>query len=324
MRMINIASQLEGIRTVAIAGHVRPDGDCVGSCMGLYLYLRDNYPALQTDVYLEELKDGFSFIRDLDQIRTACQEDRSYDLFITLDASSVDRIGVALPLFEKAGKRLCIDHHVSNPGFGDVNVIYPESSSSCEVVCEMMDSEKISRECAAALYTGIVHDTGVFQYSCTSSRTMAIAGMLMDKGIDFSRIVDESFYTKTYAQNQILGRCLMESILVLDGKCIVGIVHQRDMEFYGIQAKELDGIVSQLRVTKGVEAAVFMYQTAIQEYKVSLRSNGIVDVSEIASYFGGGGHVKAAGCTMQGSAYDVINNLTPHIDKQLKGKDTRS
>ena len=111
---------------------------------------------------------------------------------------------------------------------------------------------------------------------------------------------------------------------MLDGKCIVGVVNEKDMEFYGIQAKELDGIVSQLRVTRGVEAAVFMYQTSAQEYKVSLRSNGAVDVSAIASYFGGGGHVKAAGCTLQGSSYDVINNLTLHIEKQLREKEILS
>lgn len=322
--MIKLASQLEGIRTVAIAGHVRPDGDCVGSCMGLYLYLKENYPSLETDVYLEEPKEGFSYIRDLDQIQTICREDQTYDLFITLDASAPDRIGVAFSCFEHAEKRLCIDHHISNPGFGDINVIVPDSSSSCEVLFEMLEEEKISTDCAAALYTGIVHDTGVFQYSCTSSRTMTIAGVLMDKGIDFSHIVDESFYTKSYVQNQVLGRCLMESILVLNGKCIVGVVNEKDMEFYGIQAKELDGIVSQLRVTRGVEAAVFMYQTSAQEYKVSLRSNGAVDVSAIASYFGGGGHVKAAGCTLQGSSYDVINNLTLHIEKQLREKEILS
>ena len=140
----------------------------------------------------------------------------------------------------------------------------------------------------------------------------------MGMGIDFSEIVDKTFYEKSYVQNQILGRCLMESIMVLDGKCIVGSVKKRDMDFYGVEPKDLDGIVQQLRVTKGVEVAIFLYEVKTQEFKVSLRSNGPVDVNAIASYFGGGGHVKAAGCTMQGSVYDVINNLTLPIEKQLK------
>lgn len=90
------------------------------------------------------------------------------------------------------------------------------------------------------------------------------------------------------------------------------------MEFYGVGPSDLDGIVSQLRVTAGVEVAIFLYETGTQEYKASLRSNGPVDVSAVCSYFGGGGHVKAAGCTMHGSIYDVVNNLTLHIEKQLQ------
>ena len=165
---------------------------------------------------------------------------------------------------------------------------------------------------------GIAHDTGVFQYSNTSPKTMQIAGSLIAKGINFSQIVDNTFYKKTYIQNQILGRALVESILLLDGRIIVGRVRQKDMEFYGASPADLDGIVSQLRVTDGVEVAIFLYETGNHQYKVSLRSNGPVDVSAVCAYFGGGGHVKAAGCTMYGTVYDVINNLTLHIEKQLE------
>ena len=95
----------------------------------------------------------------------------------------------------------------------------------------------------------------------------------------------------------------------------------RDMEFYGVQSADLDGIVSQLRLTKGVEVAMFIYEHASQLFKVSLRSNGKVDVSKIASYFGGGGHIRAAGCDLAGSMYDVINNISEQIEKQLLGQD---
>ena len=118
-------------------------------------------------------------------------------------------------------------------------------------------------------------------------------------------------------QNQILGRALLESILFMDGRCIVSAIDRKTMDFYNAKPGDLEGIVSQLRVTKGVECAIFMYQTGLQEYKVSLRSNGRVDVAKIASYFGGGGHVRAAGCTLQGTYYDCINNLSLHIEKQL-------
>ena len=140
----------------------------------------------------------------------------------------------------------------------------------------------------------------------------------MEMGIDFSRIIDKSFYEKSYVQNQILGRCLMESILIMGGKVIVGYIRKRDMEFYGVEPKDLDGIVQQLRVTKGVEVAIFLHELSPQKFKVSLRSKEKVDVSEIAKYFGGGGHVRAAGVTMEGSSHDVINNITARIALQLK------
>ncbi len=171
---------------------------------------------------------------------------------------------------------------------------------------------------AECLYTGIVHDTGVFKYSCTSRKTMEIAGKLMEKGIDFGGIIDNSFYKKTYIQNQILGRALLESITFFEGRCIFSAIRRNEMEFYGVDSKDLDGIIDQLRLTEGVEVAIFIYQTGAQEFKVSMRSQKVVDVSRIAAYFGGGGHVRAAGCSMNGSIHDVINNLSDEIARQLK------
>lgn len=316
--MEKITSELSNVKTVAIAGHIRPDGDCVGACMGLYLYLKENYPEIETDVYLEEPKEGFSFLSGFREIKTVYDESKKYDVFFVLDTSVKNRIGVALAGYESAGRTICIDHHISNKGFGDKNVIRPQVSSASELVYTLLEEDKVTKPVAEALYMGIIHDTGVFQYSCTTPETMRIGAKLMEMGIDFSKIVDKTFYEKSYVQNQVLGRCLMESIMVLDGKCIVGSVKKKDMDFYGVEPKDLDGIVQQLRVTKGVEVAIFLYEVKTQEFKVSLRSNGPVDVNAVASYFGGGGHVKAAGCTMQGSVYDVINNLTLPIEKQLK------
>ena len=227
--------------------------------------------------------------------------------------------GLALAdnLFEHAKKTVCIDHHVSNSGFADVNHIRGEVSSCCEVLYGILDPDKVDLAVATAVYTGMIHDTGVFQYSSTSPETMRIAGELMKTGFDFSRIIDESFYQKTYLQNQVMGRVLAESILLQGGKCVVGYLKKREMDFYSVEGKDLEGIVSQLRLTAGVEVAIFIYEMQTQFFKVSLRSNGKVDVSKIAVFFGGGGHVRAAGCDMQGSMYDVINNLTAEIEKQL-------
>lgn len=315
--MEKITSELAGVKTAAIAGHVRPDGDCVGSCMGLYLYLKENYPEIEADVYLEEVKEGFSFLNSIHEVKKELDENKIYDVLFILDTSVKDRVGVVGAALDTAKKTICIDHHVSNKGFADIDVIRPAASSASELLYTLLEEEKVTKSCAEAIYTGIVNDTGVFQYSCTTPQTMQIAAKLMETGINFSKIVDQAFYEKTYVQNQILGRCLMESILVLDGKCIIGSLRQKDMEFYHVTPKDLDGIVQQLRVTKGVEVAIFLYEIKPQEFKVSLRSNGRVDVNEVASYFGGGGHVLAAGCTLCGSVYDAMNNLLCAIEKQL-------
>lgn len=317
--MKRIEEILDGVKTLGIGGHVRPDGDCVGSCMGLYLYLKAYHPEIAVDIYLDHPKDVFGYIACMDEIKMEePAQDLVYDLFVTLDVSAKNRIALVGEAYDRAKKRVCIDHHVSNPGFGDVNYILSDVSSASEVLYTLLEPEKITKEIATAIYTGIVHDTGVFQYSSTSGETMRIAGELMETGFNFNKIIEQSFYEKTYIQNQVMGRVLAESIMVLHGKCIIGYMKRKDMLFYGVSGRELDGIVSQLRLTRGVEVAIFLYEQEPHLFKVSLRSNGKADVSKIATYFGGGGHLRAAGCDMIGSMYDVANNLTLHIEKQLK------
>jgi len=139
----------------------------------------------------------------------------------------------------------------------------------------------------------------------------------LEKGVSASKVIDDSFYRKTYMQNQILGRCLLESILLLDGKIIFSAVSQKMMELYGAVPADLDGIIDQLRVTEGVEVAILVREEGSQNHKISMRSNGKVDVSKICCLFGGGGHKMAAGCMMTGSVHDVINNLSGQIEHQL-------
>lgn len=316
--MRQISEVLVGARTVGIAGHVRPDGDCVGSCMGLYLYLRKYYPELEVDVYLEEPSPVFAYIENICEIRTEPGEEKVYDLFITCDASSMDRIGVALPHFERARKTVCIDHHISNPGFAMINHVRGEIGSASEVLYSLLEPEKVDRSVATALYTGMIHDTGVFQYTSTTPDTMRIAGELMKTGFDFNKIIDESFYQKTYLQNQIMGRVLAESTMLLDGACIEGHMLKRDLDFYGVTGKELDGVVSQLRLTKGTEVAILMYEMEENVFKVSFRSNHEIDVSRIAVIFGGGGHAKAAGCTMTGTHHEILSRITAELEKQIR------
>lgn len=310
---------LENAKTVAIGGHVRPDGDCVGSCMGLYQYIKVWYPEIEADVYLEDIPNSFRFIKATSEILHEVKK-QEYDLFISLDCGDIGRLGFSGVLFEQAKDTLCIDHHVSNQSFGKANYIKPDASSTSELVFELIEKEKLTKEIAECLYLGIVHDTGVFQYSCTAPETMIVAAELMRQGIDYSKIINDTFYEKTYAQNQILGRALLDSVLFMDGQCIVTVLEKETMELHDVVPKDLEGIVSQLRVTEGVKVAIFMYETGVEEYKVSLRSDDHVDVSVVAQYFGGGGHKKAAGITMKGTSHDIINNIAGRIELQLQQK----
>lgn len=314
---ISLNEILQGKHSVALGGHIRPDGDCVGSSMGLYLYLKEQFPEVETDIYLEPIADCYKIISNIEEIKHQVEHVKTYDLFICLDCGDVARLGFSAPLFEHAKQTMCVDHHVSNEAFADINYIEPDASSTSELVYRLMEKEKISKQSAEALYMGIAHDTGIFQYSCTAPETMEAAAELLRKGINGSEIIDKTYYEKTYVQNQILGKALLESMLVLDKQVIVSCVNLKSLNFFEAKPSDLEGIVSQLRLTKGAEVAMFLYEQEPQIYKVSLRSKDRVDVSVIAKYFGGGGHAKAAGFTMKGTVHDVITNVNKQIALQL-------
>lgn len=315
--MFNLIEEVKDAATIGIGGHVRPDGDCVGSTVALLLFLQKRFPEKRVDLFLEKFPDVFQDLKGTEQIRTDFHtEVETYDVFFCVDCAA-DRLGDAQKYFEQAKKTINVDHHISNSGCGMVNFVVPTASSASELVYELLVGEELDVDIARALYTGIIHDTGVFQYSCTSPHTMEIGAKLIGYGFDFSKLIAETFYEKTYLQTQILGRALLESIQFMDGHCTVSCVDQRTMEFYGVTSSDLDGIVNQLLNIKGVDCAVFMYQTGALQYKVSMRSNEKVNVAQIAQIFGGGGHVRAAGCTMTGTFHDCINNLSVHIEKQL-------
>ena len=315
--MTGLREIAQGANTILIAGHLRPDGDCVGAAAAAYLYLKKIYPEAQISAYVEKVPEVYRFLDPEHSIFVEKLPEGPVDLFLSLDSSTKDRLGEAERLFDTAGRTACIDHHVSNLGYARENFVEAGSSSACEVLYGLMEEELIDEKIAEALYIGIIMDTGVFRYSSTTQKTMEIAGSLMEKGIPFWKYIDECFYQRTYTQTQLLGRTLLTSMRLMEGKVIVATVTRRMLEFYGAQTEDIEGIIDQLRVTKGVEVALLLHEIGDQEYKVSMRSNTTIDVSRIAVYFGGGGHVKAAGCTMRGSLHDVVNNITEHIEFQM-------
>ncbi len=316
---MNLLEEIGSAKSVAIAGHIRPDGDCISSTLALYGYLKNARPDMKITVFTQDNPPTiFSYLKGYDEMNLTYSPKEKYDVFIALDVSSLDRLGESVYFFDAADKTICVDHHETNPGLADVNEIRPKASSTCEVLFNLFEKQYIDDAVAECLFTGIVHDSGVFQYSNMSRESFNIVGELVEYGFDGPKIIQDTFYVKSYVQNQILGRALLESILFMDGKCVVSMVDRKMMDFYNVLPKHLEGIVNQLKNTKGVEVAIFMYEMGTQRFKVSMRSNGGVNVATVATVFGGGGHERAAGVEMNGTYYDVINALSKEIEKQLQ------
>lgn len=315
--MNRIDNVLENIDSIAITGHVHPDGDCIGSCLALYTYVSLNYPKLVTDVYLEEPSQKYSFVKNFDRINSKYDKNISYDLLVCLDCASLERIGEAKKYFDTARLTISIDHHVSNTKFADENYVFPNSSSACEALYGFLDPEKINWDMACALYTGIINDTGVFKYSCTSPETMCLAAALMKYNIPTEHIIDESFFAKSYDENRILGYALVRSVRCFNDQVIYSFISAEKMKEYNVTGKDLEGIVAQLRLTRGVRVAAFIYETGVDEYRLSLRSKDDYDVNNVAAVFGGGGHAKAAGATLRGPVKECMAKLLTEIKKGL-------
>lgn len=314
--MNDLIREIENADSIAITGHINPDGDCIGSTLGMYNYITSNYPDKKVQVYLQEFPDVFMFLNGASAVKHEA-DDEIYDLFMALDCGDTDRFEPFMNHYDTAKRRLCIDHHISNKGFGDVCYVEPGACSAAEAIFKLLDEDRINQPCAEALYMGIVHDTGVFKHSNTTRESMTIAGILIEKGARPSFVIDETFYRKTLTQNKLLGYALLGMKQFADGKITHTLLTWDDFAKFGASKMDTDGIVDQLRLTSGTEVAFFMYQSGSDEYKISLRSNEIVNVSQIACSHGGGGHVKAAGCNMKGDPEKIVAEIVAEIEKQL-------
>ena len=302
---------------IAIVGHVHPDGDCIGSNLGMYNYITENYKGKTVDVYEDTCPTSFKILPGYRKIKKELTDAR-YDLAISIDVSDVERLGKFAEVFNTAISTVCIDHHVSNPGFGDLCYIVPQASSASEVMCDLIDMDKISEKTASCIYLGMIHDTGVFKYSSTTRATMELAGYLIEKGAKPDVIIDETFYKKSYKQNQLMARVILDSELHEGGKIISGFASKKIFKEYKCTSMDTDGIVEQLRLTDGAEVAIFAYQLSKTEIKFSLRSKSYVDVCVIAEKLGGGGHVRAAGFTSEKDFETTLAEVISLAKEQLK------
>ena len=315
--MNKLLELIENAKNIAITGHVSPDGDCTGSTLALYNYITENFGGKQVRVCLEKPSKKFSYMNGFDLI----SEDPflEADLLVSLDASDRERLGSRGVVLDTAKESICIDHHVTNTNFAKFNIVEDFRSSTCELLYTLLDYDKISVNTAVCLYTGIVHDSGVFKYQSTTRQTMEIAGALIDKGFDFTKIIDDTYFKKDFNATKLLGLVLTNAKLLFDGKCCYGLLDYDTWTGYIDDKKKMDGIIDNLRNIDGVEIALFMYETAKDEHKVSLRSIN-ANVSSIATALGGGGHMRAAGATVCGKADELLENtILPMIKKELNG-----
>ncbi len=314
--MKKIDEVLNGVRSAVIMGHARPDGDCVGSCLGLAAYLKDCY-GITADVFLDPFAESLTFLTEGACVNPERGHDVCYDIAFSLDCAEKSRIGAGSEWFDKARKSVCIDHHISNQGFGDICVAEAQISSASEVLYGLMDETKLTKQSAMCLYTGMVHDTGVFQYSNTSPLTMERAGHLMKFGFDHSAIISESFYEKSLSHQRLLGDTVARMRVTPDKNGVWSTAMLADMERTGSNPMETEGIAETLRNTSGFDYAVLVYETAPGCYKASFRSKSHTDVRCIAAAFGGGGHVRAAGCSFSDmTAEEFIKKASEEAAKQ--------
>lgn len=312
--------ELKKAASICILGHTSPDGDCVGSALAIYNYIKklraDDPPRVR--VHLKDVYDKFAFLPGYDSIDDGLMDVR-YELAVVCDSADISRLGKYRIYCDEADRVVMVDHHATNPGFGDRYLIVPDASSTAEVVFGLMDQSFFDRDVATCIYTGIVHDTGVFRYSSTHPATMLVAARCMEQGVDFGRVIEDSFFCMTYMQKKMLAECLINMQSVCDGKLVYSYASQELRERYGGAALDMDGMIDSIRTTTGALAAFFVYATPSGRLKASLRSNTpLIDVSAIAREFGGGGHRQAAGCFMSGDMTRDIDELKRLFEAKLR------
>ena len=310
--------ELKGAKSIGISGHIKPDGDCIGSCLSLMLYLKKVMPEAAVEVFLETPGRLFDNIPARNEIITNFPKREPFDVFIVCDTNK-GRTGDAEKYADAAKKTVNIDHHISNKeGTGMVNHVIPSVSSCAEVLYDLMDKSYIDTDIAELIYMGMAHDTGIFRFSNTSPETMKKAGELIAYGFDFPKLIDESYYVKTFKQSRFQAEIMLSSKRYLDNRVIVGTADKRFMDAIGATKDDTDGAVNMLRNIQGVECAIFIYEKFPGIMKASLRaSSDLVNVAKVAESFNGGGHVRAAGCEYKGAMEDFTYMLLTETQKQL-------
>lgn len=304
-----------------ITSHVDPDGDAVGSSLGLKLALQDM--GKSAEVVLESpLPESLAFLPAAETIRRPGEVRRQYGAAFLLDSSSEERAGEVLARCLAPGARVAvIDHHWGNDGAGTVRLVNPEASATAELVYDLLELLRvpISPEIAECLYTGILSDTGGFRYANTSSRTLRVAARLVERGARASRVAEALYATKTGPSLRILGLALASLETRSGGRIGAMTISQEMFEKAGAKPEDADGIVQYAKALAGARVGILVQELARGEIRASLRSDGSVDVNQVAGEFGGGGHRNAAGLRVKGDLIQVRENLIRTLERAMNG-----
>jgi bifunctional oligoribonuclease and PAP phosphatase NrnA len=289
---------------VVVACHVDPDGDALGSLLGLAGALRRGGTRVWATWGAEDPKAPpiYGFLEGLETVVPPAEVPERPEVFVAVDCGEPSRLGTLAGRFAAAATTVNLDHHRSNPGFGSLNLVDPGASSSAELVYQLvrrMGGTPDPAE-ATALYTGIVTDTGRFQYSSTSPTTLRVAADLREIGVDHERVATEIFEAGSLAYLHVVGVVLSRARV--DDGLIWSWLDTADLDAAGLSIDETEGLIDAIRPVKESRFALLLKQRAEGGgYKGSLRSRGEVDVAHIAQALGGGGHRRAAGFTFDGA-----------------------
>ena len=315
----NIKEKIDKSKSILILTHENPDGDAIGSSLALYNAFKKMEK--KSVVFIPSPDKTYKFLPGFEDIvmGEGNLDAKEFDLAISLDVSDLNRLGVTLDLFEEIPNTICIDHHITNQNYADINYVNAVASSTCENLMVILASMEIviNKEMAECLYTGILTDTGGFRYSC-QPETMEMVATLMETGINTNKIYRTIYDVTTFNKTKLCGRCIDRLELLEDGKIAFTYMLKSDLDELQLEESDSDQIVYFGRDIDTVEVSIFAKEREDGVFKMSMRSNDIVDVSVVASKFGGGGHVRAAGCESAMTLDQIKQALIEEIKKQLK------
>lgn len=297
MTLDNIKEEIEKAQTIVVVTHESPDGDAVGSSLAMYQALKQMGKAV--DIVIPEMPKTFNFLPCADEIKKEGRNDLQYDLGISLDCTDTKRLEGFDPWYDTAKIKISIDHHGTNAMFADYNYIDPVSPACAQILIVVLESMgiTINKDIGTCILAGIITDTGGFRYDGVTTETFEFTANLIRLGVNVSEIYKRVLETKTRANFELRKRAIDRMEFFEDGKIAFTYITMKDEEEVKSESGDHEGLVEMGRDLEGVEVSILLRETE-KGFKASLRSNEYVNVSEVCSIFSGGGHIKAAGCTI--------------------------